>query len=163
LKALAAALVLLGLAALALMVVGQMGLLAGTPPTDLGVRDGRLKPPSATANSVSSQAALWPEHPQRVQARIAPLAAGPDGAAAMARLKGLIATTRGATVVAEQPGYLYVTYTTRWLRFTDDAEFWFDARAGVVQLRSASRLGESDLGVNRARIEELRARLAGAP
>ena len=51
-------------------------------------------------------------------------------------------------------------YTTKWLRFVDDAEFWFDPVAQRIQVRSASRLGEGDLGVNRARIEALRQRLA---
>jgi uncharacterized protein (DUF1499 family) len=46
------------------------------------------------------------------------------------------------------------------MRYTDDVEFWFDPAAQVVQVRSASRLGYSDRGANRARIEALRARLA---
>jgi uncharacterized protein (DUF1499 family) len=46
------------------------------------------------------------------------------------------------------------------MRFVDDAEFWFDPVAGVIQVRSASRVGRGDLGVNRARIESIRARLA---
>ena len=49
----------------AAVVAGQLGLLKGKAPTDLGVRDGRLKAPSTTNNSVSSQAQLWPGHPQR--------------------------------------------------------------------------------------------------
>ena len=63
---------LLGLAAL-ILIGARFGLFAGQPPGDLGVTDGRLKPPSPTRNSVSSQAALYPEHPQRDYAQIAPL------------------------------------------------------------------------------------------
>ena len=72
---------LLTLAALAalLMLAGQLGAFAGRPPTDLGVRDGRLKAPSPTPNSVSSQAGLWPGHAQRETAQIAPLALLPAG------------------------------------------------------------------------------------
>jgi len=153
--------------ALTLLVVaaGRLGLFAGTPPTDLGVRDGRLKAPSLRPNSVSSQAGLWPGHPQREHARIAPLAlagSGPDaGPATIARLRRLVEDTPGAQVVYAGPDYLRASYTTALMKFTDDVEFWFDAAAGVVQARSASRLGESDLGANRARIEALRARLAG--
>jgi len=143
---------------------GQTGLFAGTAPTDLGVRDGRLKAPSSSPNSVSSQADLWPDHPQRERARIAPLsllASGPDaGPATMARLRLLIESTPGARVVLARPDYLQATFITPLMKFTDDVEFWFDPAAGVVQVRSASRLGESDLGANRARIEALRARLA---
>jgi hypothetical protein len=57
-----------------LWVAGQLGLLRGRPPATLGVRDGRLAPPSKTPNSVSSQASLYPDHPQHDYAGIAPLA-----------------------------------------------------------------------------------------
>jgi uncharacterized protein (DUF1499 family) len=148
---------------LALFAAGQLGLLAGTPPTDLGVRDGRLKPPAATPNSVSSQAALYPGHPRSAQAGIDPLpAVDGDPRATIARLDALLAARGDAHVVERRADYLRVEFTTRWLRFVDDAEFWADPAAGVVQVRSASRLGESDLGTNRRRIEALRAQLATA-
>lgn len=57
-----------------LWVAGQLGMLRGVTPTTLGVRDGRLAPPSTTPNSVASQASFYPEHPQRDYANIAPLA-----------------------------------------------------------------------------------------
>jgi len=47
------------------------------------------------------------------------------------------------------------------MRFVDDTEFWFDPAAGVIHVRSASRVGSKDFGVNRARIEAIRARLNG--
>ncbi len=99
---------------------GQLGFLQGTAPTDLGVRDGKLKPPSMTENSVSSQAALYPDHPQRQYAAIAPLALKGDGPATL---------------------------------------FWFDPAANAIQVRSASRVGRGDMGVNRKRIEAVRAKL----
>jgi uncharacterized protein (DUF1499 family) len=155
----AARLLALAAAALAALVLlaAQLGAFAGRPPTDLGVRDGRLKAPSPTANSVSSQAGLWPGHPQREGAAIAPLpllSAGPQ--ATMQRLRRIVEDMPGAQIVIANDRYLRVQFTTRWLRFVDDAEFWYDADAGVVQLRSASR----DFGVNRERIETIRARLA---
>jgi uncharacterized protein (DUF1499 family) len=150
------ALALLGLAA------GQLGLLRGQAPGDLGVKDGKLKAPSSSPNSVSSQADLWPGHPQQAKARIAPLAVAGEPAAAMARIKAAVESTPGAVVVQADGDYLYAQYSTPLMKYTDDVEFWFDRSAGVVQLRSASRLGESDLGANRQRIEALRARL-GAP
>ena len=148
---------------LATIAAGQLGLLRGTPPDNLGLRDGKLKPPSKTPNSVSSQADLWPGHAQAEYARIAPLAlAGDgdgDGLATMARIQAIVQATSGATVVKAESGYLYATFSTRLLKFTDDVEFWFDAAHGVVQVRSASRLGRKDLGVNRARVESIRAQL----
>jgi uncharacterized protein (DUF1499 family) len=149
------------LLALAVLLAGQLGAFAGRPPTDLGVRDGRLKAPSPTPNSVSSQAHLWPGHAQREAAMIAPLpllAAGPR--ATMRRLRAVVEDMPGALVVIGNERYLRAQFTTRWMGFVDDAEFWLDADAGVVQVRSASRLGRRDFGVNRARIEAIRAALA---
>lgn len=149
--------------AVAAVLAGQVGLLKGTPPNDLGVRDGRLKAPSATQNSVSSQAVLHPDAPQRTYAQIDPLPLRGDGPATLARLKAIIEATPGATVVKAEPGYLYAQYATRIMNFVDDLELWFDPAAQVVQVRSASRLGQKDLGANRARVEALRAALAAAP
>ena len=56
------------------VLAGQLGLLSGQTPHDLGVKDGRLKPPSNTENSASSQAGLYPDHPMRAYAEVAPLA-----------------------------------------------------------------------------------------
>jgi uncharacterized protein (DUF1499 family) len=59
--------------------------------------------------------------------------------------------------VTRESGYLYAQSTTPLMRFTDDLEFWLDAEKGVIHVRSASRLGESDLGANRQRVETIRA------
>lgn len=155
-------LVALVVAALGITVVvvgaGQLGLLAGSAPMRLGVTNGRLSPPSADPNSVSSQAALYPDHPQRSYADIAPLAFAGDGEAAMARLAGLLQQSAGTVIMKKQPDYIYAQCSTPVLKFTDDAEFWLDKVAGVIQVRSASRLGRKDFGANRARIESIRAR-----
>ena len=143
-----------------LVLAGQLGFLAGEPPQDLGVRDGRLKPPAFTPNSVSSQADLYPEHPQRSQARIEALRYSGDGQAALARLATHLGTQPRVQVVTREATYVYAQCSTRWLGFTDDLELWLDLQAGVIQVRSASRLGDSDLGMNRARVEALRAVLA---
>ena len=154
--------VVLALLAALLLVAGQAGWLSGRAPADLGVRDGRLKPPSSTPNSVSSQADLHAGTAALVDyARIAPLAGGSDLAATLARLRATIEAMPGARIVEARPDYLYAQFTTRWLKFVDDAEFWASPSDGVIHVRSASRLGRKDFGVNRARIEQLRARLAG--
>lgn len=150
------------LLALAVALATQLGLLRGRMPNDLGARDGRLKPPSMSPNSVSSQAGLYPEHPQRAYAQVAPFAAADGGPQTLERIRRIVETMDGAKVVKSDPGYLYVQFTTRWMKFVDDCEFWFDPRAGVIQVRSASRIGRKDFGVNRQRIEAIRARLTGA-
>ena len=138
---------------------GQLGFLQGTAPNDLGVRDGKLKPPSSTENSVSSQAALYPDHPQRSYADIAPLALKGDGPATLARIKAIVEGMDGAKVVKSEPGYLYAQFTTKLMKYVDDVEFWFDPAANAIQVRSASRVGRGDMGVNRKRIEAVRAAL----
>ena len=145
------------------VVAGQLGWLQGTPPADLGVHNGRLKPPSATENSVSSQAALYPDHPQRKYADIAPLAVQGNGSATLARIKTIVEGMAGAQVVKSDPDYLYAQFTSKLLQFVDDVEFWFDPANNVIQVRSASRVGRGDLGVNRRRIETVRGTLATTP
>ncbi len=148
------------LLALLAVVAGQLGLLQRTPPTDLGARDGRLKPPSMTENSVTSQAALYPDHPQRNYADIAPLAVKGDGPATLARIKAIVESMSGAKVVKSDPDYLYAQFATQFMKFVDDVEFWFDPASSVIQVRSASRVGRRDFGVNRKRIEAVRVELA---
>ncbi|MEW5882063.1 MAG: DUF1499 domain-containing protein [Pseudomonadota bacterium] len=138
-------------------VAGQLGLLSGRQPTDLGVRDGRLKPPSRTPNSVSSQAHLYPDAPQRDDAAIAPLKFTGDPAAAIARVRRIVESMPGARVVDARSDYLYAQFTTRWLKFVDDVEFWAAPAEGAIHVRSASRVGRRDFGVNRKRVEAIRA------
>jgi uncharacterized protein (DUF1499 family) len=145
------------------LAAGQLGLLRGTAPSDLGVTDGRMKPPSSTPNSVSSQTALHPGHPQHEYAEIAPLALHGDGGQTMAALQRVVAAMPGAEVIVSRPDYLHVQFTTTLMKFVDDAEFWLDPVNNVVQVRSASRIGQRDMGVNRARIEAVRAALATQP
>lgn len=154
--------VLLALA-FGLLLAGRLGALAGTPPSDLGLRDGRLKPPSQTANSVSSQAVLHVGHPMQQGAMIDALALRGTPAETLRQLAELLRSMPGASVVTQRDDYLYAQFSSRWLGFVDDVEFWADSVAGVIQLRSASRLGRKDYDVNRARIEALRTRLAALP
>ncbi len=156
------ALVVIALLVITGLLAGQLGLLKGTPPSDLGVRDGRLKPPSNTPNSVSSQASLYPDHPQRAYADIAPLPLKGGANATLDRIASIIEAMEGGRIVTREPGYIYAQFTTRIMKYVDDAEFWFDPSAEVIQVRSASRLGSSDLGVNRKRIEFIRQRLGSS-
>ena len=142
---------------------GQLGFLQGKTPADLGVKQGKLKGLSATENSASSQADLYPDHPQRKYASIAPIALRGDGPATMSRLRSIVEGMAGARLVTSAPDYLYARYTTPLMKYVDDVEVWFDPAANVIQVRSASRLGKSDLGANRKRIETVRAALLAAP
>lgn len=145
--------------AVVVIAAGQLGLLEGEPPDDLGVHDGRLKPPALTPNSVSSQTMLYPEHPQQNYATIAPIETGSDGESTLSRIKTIVSALQGAQIIESTPDYLYAQFTTLLLKFVDDVEFWFDPGMNVIHVRSASRLGKSDLGVNRRRIEKIRSML----
>ena len=144
----------------ALVIAGQAGLLAGKAPAKLGVVDGRLKPPSSNPNSVSSQASLYPDHPQKANATIEPFAFKGDGEAAIQQLAKVLTTWERTVIVTQNADYLYAQCTTALLKFTDDVEFWLDKPNNVIQTRSSSRLGQKDFGVNRARVEAIRAAFA---
>ena len=149
--------------ALSAIVVGQMGFLQGKAPTDLGVKQGKLKGLPPTPNSVSSQASLYPDHPQSQHSSIAPLALRGGGLATIARLKTIVQSTPNATLISSAPDYLYVQYTTALMKYVDDVEFWFDPASNAVEVRSAPRIGQRDFDANRKRIEAVRAALANAP
>lgn len=144
----------------ALLIVARLGGLNGPAPVRLGVTEGRLKPPSKRPNSVSSQTHLFPGHPQAHFAQIDPLPMTGDTGATIARLRGIVLGMPGARIVTQEKDYLYAQFTSNWMRFVDDVEFWVDPVAGVVQVRSSSRLGNGDRGVNRQRVEDVRAALA---
>ena len=148
---------------LLLFVAGQIGLLKSHAPDDLGVRDGKLKPPSSTDNSVTSQASLYPESPQQDYASIAPITlldGDEDGTATLAQIEEVIANSENAVVVKREGNYLHVEFTSKGLKFIDDAEFWFDPKQGIIQVRSAARLGRKDFGMNRKHVEMVRSALA---
>ncbi len=142
--------------ALLVLVAGQIGLLRGKAPTDLGVKEGKLKRPSRTPNSVTSQADLWPDHPQKAYSAIAPFKASGDGSAEMKKITQALQAMPRTTIIQQEPGYIYAQSTTAALKFTDDIEFALDANKGIIDVRSASRLGRKDFGVNRARVEAVR-------
>lgn len=146
---------ILGLPLLAL-VAGQFDLLSGARPTDLGIRNGLLKPPVETAwNVVSSHAIHQPHTDYHV---IAPLEFHGEPKAAWSKLGTIVRNMDGATVISAQPNYLYAEFQSKLLRFVDDAEFVLDEPSGVIHMRSASRLRRNDFGANRARLESIRTR-----
>jgi uncharacterized protein (DUF1499 family) len=81
----------------------------------------------------------------------------------MAAARKAVEAMGGSTVIRQEGGYLYAEYRTRLMKFVDDLELAHDDKAGVLHVRSASRLGRRDFGVNRARVESLRARIEGRP
>jgi uncharacterized protein (DUF1499 family) len=134
-------------------------LLPGRRPDNLGAKNGRLAPCKRSPNCVSSQA-------DRADAEhyIAPIAFKGTTAEAIAAARRAVEAMERARIVRAEPrgapGYLYSEFSSKLLGFIDDLELLYDEKAGVFQVRSASRLGRRDFGVNRARVEKLRALIA---
>jgi uncharacterized protein (DUF1499 family) len=127
---------------------------AGAPPTNIGVNNGKLAGCPATPNCVSSQvAAIDPEH------TILPIQFGGDNLTTIAKLKQVLQSMPNNKILKETDNYLYLESTSKLMGFVDDVEFYLDKDSKTIQVRSASRLGESDLGVNRQRIEKIRVAL----
>ncbi len=144
------------LVALVLLVIIVVAVYARTvpPPPDLGVVNGRLAPCPESPNCVSSEAV-------DESRRIMPIAYTGEAAAAMKRLHDIVAALPCATVVTQRPDYLHVEFRSRFFRFVDDVEFLLEPADSVIHVRSASRVGHSDLGVNGRRVEQIRERFGG--
>lgn len=126
----------------------------GTRPDNLGVsRDGKLAPCGQKPNCVSSQA-------QGGRHAIEPLAFTGRADRAMAALKDVLTAMPRTLIVRQSKDYIQAECTSRLLGFVDDVEFYCDAGNQVIHVRSASRLGYSDIGVNRKRVEAVRKALA---
>jgi len=124
-----------------------MKLFPGKRPRNLGVTDGKLAPCPNKPNCVSSQA-------DDRQHAVQPLPLKGNAEASMQRIKKVLADMPRTEVTAEKPHYIHAECTSRVLGFVDDVEFFCDGDA--IQVRSASRLGYSDLGVNSKRVEAIR-------
>jgi uncharacterized protein (DUF1499 family) len=122
---------------------------SGKRPDNLGVKDGKLASCPSSPNCVSSQS-------QDKEHSIKPLTYSSSPDAAFDRLKDMIQNTDNAKIVEQGDRYLYAEFTSKIMGFVDDVEFYLDENDGVIHARSASRLGQSDLGVNRKRIESIR-------
>lgn len=74
------------------------------------------------------------------------------------KLIGVISSMKRSEIVTAEDNYLHATFFSFLFRFVDDVEFYFDDDRKIIHVRSASRTGYSDLGVNRKRVEEIRKR-----
>jgi len=119
----------------------------GERPSNLGVKDGKLATCPGTPNCVNSQS-------DDAQSKIEALPG-----VSIAEIKGVVAGMEGSTIVEETGDYLYAEFKSNLMGYVDDVEFYLDSATNAIQVRSASRLGKSDLGVNRKRVEEIRSKL----
>jgi uncharacterized protein (DUF1499 family) len=121
---------------------------SGTRPATLGIKEGRLSPCPGSPNCVSTQA---PDDKHSID----PIRYTGTKEQAKQRLVPVISSMKRAKIITDEGDYLYAEFTSRIFRFVDDVEFSFDDGNKLIHFRSASRLGKSDLGVNRKRMEEI--------
>ena len=126
---------------------------SGTMP-DLGIKNSKLAPCPKTPNCVSSQA-----HDE--EHYIQPIIYSGTQQEAHDRLLQIIEAEKRTNILTDQEDYIRVEFTSALFRFVDDVEFYFPqekADETVIHIRSASRVGSSDLGVNRKRMERIRSK-----
>jgi len=138
-----------------IFIVGTLGMfllsLTASRPTNLGVTDGRLAPCAESPNCVSTQAE---DHDHW----IAPITYQGDTGTVIETLDSIVRQMPRTSVIEKSREYLYAEFRSAFFRFTDDVEFFVEAESGRIHFRSASRVGRSDLGVNRERMELIRSR-----
>jgi len=120
-----------------------------SPP--LGLVAGHLRPCPASPNCVTSEAA---ESDAEHYIKPLPARDGKSWAKMASAIENL-----GGHIVVNDGQYLHATFTSSLFRYVDDVEARLDASERVIHLRSASRVGHSDLGANRKRIEFIRAQV----
>ncbi|WP_073073873.1 DUF1499 domain-containing protein [Phormidesmis priestleyi] len=128
---------------------------SGTRPNNLGVQNGALAACPDSPNCVNSFST-------DAGHKIDPIRYTSTPEKAFADLKQTIQSMPRTQIVTENENYLYAEFASKLMGFVDDVEFYLDKTAGVIHVRSAARLGKSDLGVNRQRVEAIRAALAGS-
>ncbi len=139
-----------GALTLALIFTGGMMMgCSGKTPAVPGVKDGMLAPCPSSPNCVSTRS----EDPRHA---IAPLRFSGPAAEARVRLLGALGGMKRCRMVTVEDRYIHAEFTSALFRFVDDVEFQIDAESGLIHFRSASRVGRSDLGVNRKRMESIR-------
>ena len=131
------------IAAVSMMLFGRC---SGGPPSNIGLQDGKLSPCPSSPNCVSTQSSD-PQH------KIEALSFRGSKAQTMAAVVAVVGKMKRTTIITQREDYLHVEYRTK-MGFVDDVEFFLDEAHQTVHFRSASRVGYSDLGVNRKRMEE---------
>jgi len=122
---------------------------SGNNPATITVTGGSLAECPSSPNCVSSQS----DNPK---SKIDPIMYGSSKEEARARLIHIITSMDRTRIITETNDYLHIEFTSRIFRFVDDVEFQIDDSKKIIHFRSASRIGYSDLGANRKRMEQIR-------
>ncbi len=133
-----------------------------------GVRWGNARSvPSSLRSSPNDELADCPNSPNcvstsssQLESKIEPMALRESVKDAKYKLEDIIRHMSGSRIILSQDGYLHAEFRSRIFGFVDDLEIFIDNEQQLILMRSASRVGYSDLGVNRNRCEEIRRRYA---
>ena len=114
----------------------------------IGIVDGKLHPCPKSPNCVSTQAI---DEKQKME----PINYSGDIEDAKAKIIDLINSLKRSKIITNEENYIHIEFRTATFRFVDDVEFLFDDKEKVIHFRSRARMGYSDMGVNRKRMEEI--------
>ena len=141
------------------MIVGKIALIfsgllilascTGNGSMELGIKNGGLSPCPQSPNCVSTQS---PDEDHYIE----PIKYSGTLTHARARLAAVIHSMKRSRIVDVQDDYIHAEFRSAVFRFVDDVEFYFPSNDPIIQVRSASRIGYYDFGVNRRRIERIR-------
>jgi len=118
-------------------------------PGNLGLNDGKLRPCPETPNCVCSEKHSKDDKQHFIEPIRVRTAKKFD------ELKQTL-VNQGGTIITEDGNYAHITFTSTIFRFVDDVEIRFEPEKKMAHIRSASRMGQSDLGVNRKRMNKLK-------
>jgi uncharacterized protein (DUF1499 family) len=136
-----------GIAVLAVVVMFSFLSFTSRRPDNLGATNGRLRACPSSPNCVCSQDDDPGHHTEPIRY---------TGTDPIGRMASVVNSLSGGKVITSSENYLHAEFTSLIFRFVDDVEFLVDPENKTIQCRSASRVGHSDLGVNRKRIEAIR-------
>lgn len=122
---------------------------SGTRSEDMGVTHGKLAPCPDSPNCVSSQSTDESHY-------VDPLSYDSALYEAQERLLSILRSMDRVKIVTVEADYIHAEFISAFLHFVDDVEFCFDHEKKTIHVRSASRIGYYDLGVNRRRVESIR-------
>ena len=120
----------------------------GKSKKPIGIVNGKLHHCPKSPNCVSTQAV---EENQKIE----PINYSGDLEDAKAKIIGIINSLKRSKIITNEENYIHIEFRTATFRFVDDVEFLFDDKEKIIHFRSRARMGYSDMGVNRKRMEEI--------
>lgn len=133
---------------LIVFMVGSMAIQNQKPQIILGLENGKLREVPTKPNAVSTQT-------KQEDKRIQPLAFKESLKQSKEAIKEALKSYGGIVIIEETEHYIYAIATTVKMKYKDDIEIYFDASSREIHYRSASRVGYSDMGLNKARFEKI--------